>query len=129
MYSNDKSETEIVMLSFSVFSDICQLRKDEGECRGYQPSWYYDAQLGRCIAFVWGGCGGNANRFENILDCRAKCGPRTEPPVQPTEQVLMGLGIYIIRFVLYRYRKKYWLNLNNNEQIYRLFMTCSLNRR
>lgn len=36
--------------------------------------WYYDAYSGRCQAFVYTGCGGNANRFISEEQCERQCG-------------------------------------------------------
>ncbi|KAJ6656055.1 hypothetical protein lerEdw1_004461 [Lerista edwardsae] len=32
------------------------------ECMAYMPSWYYDVETGQCELFIYGGCGGTANR-------------------------------------------------------------------
>ena len=48
--------------------------KSEGPCRAYMPMWYYEASIGLCGRFIYGGCGGNANRFNNQIECEAKCG-------------------------------------------------------
>lgn len=38
---------------------------------GYIISWYHDS--GECKKFIFGGCGGNANRFESIEECEKFC--------------------------------------------------------
>lgn len=35
--------------------------------------WHYDSDRNVCSQFVYGGCLGNANRFEKIEDCQAQC--------------------------------------------------------
>lgn len=35
--------------------------------------WHYDTDRNVCSQFVYGGCLGNANRFEKIEDCQAQC--------------------------------------------------------
>jgi hypothetical protein len=52
---------------------ICNLRKDSGPCEAYIPSFYYDMSSGQCLPFVYGGCGGNKNRFETMNECRKSC--------------------------------------------------------
>ena len=52
----------------------CFLPAVEGMCRAFMPKMYYDAETGGCRWFVYGGCGGNANRFINQDDCCEACG-------------------------------------------------------
>ncbi|XP_076032052.1 proteoglycan-like sulfated glycoprotein papilin isoform X2 [Oratosquilla oratoria] len=54
--------------------EACLLSVDEGLCRAALPHWYYDANTGRCIGFSYGGCGGNANRFQSVELCERQCG-------------------------------------------------------
>jgi hypothetical protein len=37
------------------------------------PSFGYDAKAGKCVDFVYGGCGGNENRFATLPLCEAVC--------------------------------------------------------
>ena len=41
------------------------------------PSWFYNGQAGKCETFIYGGCGGNSNRFQTELACRQNCGKTT----------------------------------------------------
>ncbi|XP_066977996.1 papilin isoform X17 [Macrobrachium rosenbergii] len=54
--------------------DICKLPVETGNCRASIPSWYYDEEKQRCIGFSYGGCGGNANRFQSVELCERQCG-------------------------------------------------------
>jgi hypothetical protein len=56
-------------------SDYCSLAPDAGPCDGVFESWYHDVLNGVCAPFIWGGCGGNANRFESQAACERRCGP------------------------------------------------------
>ncbi|XP_076464212.1 papilin-like isoform X2 [Babylonia areolata] len=53
----------------------CNLPKVVGLCRAHMPSFYYNTNSGQCENFVYGGCGGNANRFETKQQCEQKCKP------------------------------------------------------
>ncbi|XP_053682403.1 papilin [Sabethes cyaneus] len=53
--------------------DKCQLPKIPGPCTGYYPMWYYDTERNMCTQFTYGGCLGNANRFETVEECKAAC--------------------------------------------------------
>ena len=39
----------------------------------YFPKWYYNYSAKKCEKFIYGGCQGNANRFDTEIDCRVKC--------------------------------------------------------
>ncbi|KAG8186998.1 hypothetical protein JTE90_005769 [Oedothorax gibbosus] len=53
--------------------DKCDLPKDEGSCDGAVIQWYYNKQNTRCEQFYYGGCKGNANRFDTRRECESSC--------------------------------------------------------
>ncbi|XP_035896391.1 papilin isoform X2 [Anopheles stephensi] len=68
--------------------DVCHLPKITGPCSGEYNMWYYDAERNMCGQFTYGGCLGNANRFEKLEDCKATCSvddskPPCEQPMEP----------------------------------------------
>ncbi|HEY8942751.1 MAG TPA: BPTI/Kunitz domain-containing protein, partial [Polyangiaceae bacterium] len=54
--------------------DTCELPIDSGSCLAYMPRFAFDAMTGQCKQFVYGGCGGNANRFDSLGKCEETCG-------------------------------------------------------
>ncbi|ODM97201.1 Papilin [Orchesella cincta] len=54
--------------------DICVLPVDQGPCRAAVKSWHFDVRERKCTEFLYGGCGGNANRFESQEMCERQCG-------------------------------------------------------
>jgi hypothetical protein len=44
-----------------------------GPCLAYFPRFAFDAATGECVEFVYGGCDGNGNNFENVGACLARC--------------------------------------------------------
>ncbi|KAH6929445.1 hypothetical protein HPB50_000262 [Hyalomma asiaticum] len=53
---------------------LCSLPPVQGTCRGFFPSFYFDSSSGTCREFIYGGCKGNANRFESFQQCTRVCG-------------------------------------------------------
>ncbi|KAK7480350.1 hypothetical protein BaRGS_00028397 [Batillaria attramentaria] len=64
-------------------NDVCQLPKQPGRCRAYIPSVYFNSVTGQCEDFIYGGCGGNGNRFSTVSECQERCGPVTSPITNP----------------------------------------------
>jgi hypothetical protein len=59
---------------------LCTLPADPGPCEAAIPRWYFDATLGECAEFTYGGCEGNANNFETLAECEAACTLCELPP-------------------------------------------------
>ncbi|XP_049526881.1 kappaPI-stichotoxin-Shd2a-like [Dermacentor silvarum] len=54
----------------------CSLPKDIGNCKvGWNLSyqWYFDPGMSACRPFLYGGCGGNKNRFASCELCNSAC--------------------------------------------------------
>jgi len=54
-------------------ADPCSLPLSAGPCRAFKPRFFYDESSGTCQEFLYGGCGGNANNFEDRASCENKC--------------------------------------------------------
>ncbi|SPP79077.1 male accessory gland serine protease inhibitor-like [Drosophila guanche] len=68
----------LVASSLALKNEICGLehsRNGDGRisCETFIPSWSFDSAANECIKFIYGGCGGNANRFDSKAECEAKC--------------------------------------------------------
>ncbi|XP_037099528.1 collagen alpha-1(VII) chain [Syngnathus acus] len=57
----------------SGFEERCLEPMLEGSCSDYSLLWYFHAGAGECRPFVYGGCGGNRNRFPSLHECRSRC--------------------------------------------------------
>ncbi|XP_067849886.1 inter-alpha-trypsin inhibitor [Heptranchias perlo] len=63
---------------FSIFPEgdvACKLEKKRGDCRAMILRWYYDENNGDCETFLYSGCHGNGNQFEDKKTCRNLCAP------------------------------------------------------
>ncbi|XP_022174083.1 papilin isoform X3 [Myzus persicae] len=68
--------------------DKCFLYQDRGNCSNMSSKYFYDRQDGVCKQFMYGGCGGNDNRFDSKQECDQQCSdaqdqcqlPRVEGP-------------------------------------------------
>ena len=51
----------------------CYLPSVKGPCEALLTRWHYDAERQACHTFIYGGCEGNANNFETLMQCQQKC--------------------------------------------------------
>ncbi len=54
-------------------ADRCSQPATPGMCDAYFPAFFHDPKTGLCEPFVYGGCGGNDNRFDTRAACLAAC--------------------------------------------------------
>ncbi len=65
---------------FYIIADasVCDLPLEPGPgeitCLGYFPRYYYNSKVGKCLKFIYGGCGGNKNNFKTEEECERTCG-------------------------------------------------------
>ena len=53
---------------------MCSLQPDTGPCKASSFSYYWNINTRQCERFVYGGCGGNYNRFLDAKSCANQCG-------------------------------------------------------
>ncbi|KAJ8338685.1 hypothetical protein SKAU_G00354710 [Synaphobranchus kaupii] len=53
---------------------MCELPEEPGPCMARLVKFFYSAEEKTCRTFLYGGCGGNGNRFESREDCLQTCG-------------------------------------------------------
>lgn len=53
--------------------EICRMTVDSGPCANYEDMFYYDSFSGKCHPFIYGGCGGNLNKYRTREECEARC--------------------------------------------------------
>jgi papilin len=59
---------------------VCEQPLVTGPCKAAFRRWGFKQETGKCEEFIYGGCGGNDNRFETQEECEEKC-PAKEVPV------------------------------------------------
>ncbi|XP_052281331.1 BPTI/Kunitz domain-containing protein-like [Dreissena polymorpha] len=52
---------------------VCRLPADPGNCKAYMPMYFFNAYTCTCEIFIYGGCGGNGNRFDTFEECMTRC--------------------------------------------------------
>lgn len=59
------------------FAERCNLPPAKGRCSGKEQKFYYNKARKYCEQFIYGGCGGNANKFDTYDDCMNFCAPQS----------------------------------------------------
>ena len=57
-----------------VVAQICSLPVEKGRCRASMRRFFFNSTSRQCEEFRFGGCEGNANRFDTEKDCNDFCG-------------------------------------------------------
>ena len=52
---------------------LCNLNKESGVCDAWFPMFFFNKDTGLCEKFIYGGCGGNMNKFWKKEDCEKTC--------------------------------------------------------
>ncbi|XP_075722826.1 carboxypeptidase inhibitor SmCI-like isoform X2 [Rhipicephalus microplus] len=62
--------------AYTSSDSLCLLPKEPGPCVAYVPRYFYNNEAKKCQLFIYGGCQGNANNFENFTECTLTCKPK-----------------------------------------------------
>lgn len=62
----------------SSIPSFCLLEPEMGPCEAAMNRWFYDSVQGECSTFMYGGCDGNQNNFQNKMSCENMCKPYEE---------------------------------------------------
>jgi hypothetical protein len=54
-------------------TEACAAMQEPGQCNAYIPAFWHNPKTGLCEPFVYGGCGGNANRYPSRDACIRAC--------------------------------------------------------
>lgn len=67
--------------------DICILPNIQGSCSGSFVQWYYAPSTDECKQFIFSGCQGNANRFNDKESCEKYCKKSKSTTISPIEDI------------------------------------------
>lgn len=56
-----------------LYLESCRMAPYRGPCADAVHKWYYNTTTGECETFIYGGCMGNANRFDSRMECMHFC--------------------------------------------------------
>ncbi|XP_073834631.1 kunitz-like toxin PcKuz3 [Musca autumnalis] len=66
--------TTMATILIEDISSQCSLPHSQtGLCRARIPAWSFNGETGSCEKFIFGGCGGNINRFATKVACENQC--------------------------------------------------------
>jgi len=72
-FREDEDCYQCCCMDKTVNATTCALPADGGNCRGNLERWAFNEETGDCEPFVYGGCGGNGNRFMCKEMCEHHC--------------------------------------------------------
>ena len=52
----------------------CNLQPEIGPCKALSRRYFWNATTRQCEKFMYGGCGGNLNKFLDAKSCANQCG-------------------------------------------------------
>ena len=61
------------MFVFCSFIATCKLSPDPGPCEAAITRYFYNPTSKQCETFIYGGCEGNDNNFQSLLECELEC--------------------------------------------------------
>ncbi|XP_072318253.1 kunitz-type protease inhibitor 2 [Eucyclogobius newberryi] len=71
---NDPEETlQYKEMTQKEFSELCLAPLVVGPCRAAFTRWFFNGSSGRCERFIYGGCRGNKNNYEQEERCTSTC--------------------------------------------------------
>merc|ERR1712168_952671 len=103
--------------------DVCNLPMDRGLGYAYHEKFYYDTNSKQCEAFIYGGAGGNDNRFNSMAECQQECGSSSDG----TDYKSL-IGLWRLTYVAYIYpdiqsarTRDFTVNITSIDEVNKVF--------
>lgn len=65
--------TDSELLPVKPLHSFCAMKAEDGPCKAMIRSYFFNIFTGQCEKFIYGGCGGNQNRFGTLEECKKTC--------------------------------------------------------
>lgn len=72
----DEDHTNITGASLpplKLVNSFCAFKADDGPCKALINMYFFNIRTQQCEEFIYGGCGGNQNRFDTLEECKEQC--------------------------------------------------------
>jgi hypothetical protein len=70
-FETNERPTDFKIIDITPPDNICRLPAVTGRCKAHVRRYFFDGA--QCKLFTYGGCGGNANNFNDLDQCNQKC--------------------------------------------------------
>ncbi|XP_075594717.1 putative Kunitz-type serine protease inhibitor [Balearica regulorum gibbericeps] len=94
----------------STYDESCTVPRVTGPCRASFLRWYYNPANRTCHQFIYGGCRGNKNNYENEEECLNRCVIKPENPGDDfhrdflsTKALALGVLLAVLAAILLGY--------------------------
>ncbi|KAK4806356.1 hypothetical protein QYF61_017225 [Mycteria americana] len=74
-------------------AEHCAVPRVTGPCRASFLRWYYSPANQTCRQFIYGGCRGNKNNYQNEEECLSRCGPKPGEGQRDRPRVALGTSL------------------------------------
>jgi len=96
---------------------------DRGLGYAYHEKFYFDTNSKQCEAFIYGGAGGNGNRFNSMAECQQECGSSSDG----TDYKSL-IGLWRLTYVAYIYpdiqsarTRDFTVNITSIDEVNKVF--------
>lgn len=71
----EADDTDSELQPMKPLHTFCAMKMEDGPCKAMIRSYFFNMYTHQCEEFIYGGCGGNENRFDTLEECKKTCIP------------------------------------------------------